>query len=194
MSNDAVTPPTGEDETGDDELVCQIRAARSAYRGRLLHVEELEVELPNGKLVRHETVRHPGAVGIVALDERSRVLLVRQYRTPLARVTLEIPAGKIDAGEQPEACARRELAEETGLSAREISPMASLAIAAGYSDEILHLYRATGLVPCVGAEADEDEFVATVWVALSELLAWVRSGRVQDSKTVIAALMLAVPC
>ena len=147
-----------------------------------------EVQLPNGHKTQHEVIRHPGAVCVIALDDQGRVLIVRQYRTALERVTIEVPAGKIDPGEDPEDAVRRELAEETGYAAGQIRRLASIAVAVGYSDEIIHLYMATDLTPG-SAHPDDDEFVVAEWVSIESLIDSVLDGRIEDSKTVIAALI-----
>ena len=173
---------------GDELLEETILDSETAFEGNFLQVDRVAIELPNGHLTTHEVVRHPGAVAIIALDEYGRVLLVRQYRTSLERVTVEVPAGKLEKGEDPLVCAQRELAEETGYVADQFRYLAPLAVAAGYSDEIIHLYLATGL-HAGAAHPDEDEFVAAEWVDLSVLVDSVLDGRIEDSKTVIAALI-----
>lgn len=173
------------DIPGIDEVILD---SRCAYDGSFLKVDSVDIELPNGKQAVHEVVRHPGAVGIVAVDGDGRILLVRQYRTALERVTLEIPAGKLEVGEDPLECARRELSEETGYTATDIEYLAPIAVAAGYSDEIVHLFMATGLVPGQ-AHPDSDEFVVSEWVPLDVLVDSVLDKRIEDSKTMIAALI-----
>lgn len=164
-----------------------IVSSDQAWRGSFLKVDDVTVEMPDGAVRHHEVVRHPGAVAIVALDEGNRILLVNQYRTALERVTVEIPAGKLEPGEDPMECARRELEEETGYTAGRISYLIPVATAIGYSDEIIHIFMATDLVAGV-AHPDEDEFVASQWMDLSELIDLVLDGRIEDSKTIIAAL------
>lgn len=164
-------------------------SATRAYDGRLLKVDEVEVEMPNGHLTTHEVIRHPGAVAIVALDTTGKVLLVRQYRTALGRVVVEIPAGKIDPGETPEEAVHRELEEETGCKCGEIRRLCSIAVAVGYSDEIIHIYMATDIEPGE-PDPDEDEFLITEWVEIESLIDSVLDGRIEDSKTVIAGLIL----
>lgn len=166
-----------------------IRSSNRAYEGRLLKVDEVEIELPNGHVTEHEVIRHPGAVAIVALDKAGNVLLVRQYRTALERVVVEVPAGKIDPGESPEDAVRRELSEETGYTCGEIRRLASIAVAVGYSDEIIHIYMATDIEPG-DAHPDEDEFLVSEWVEIDSFVDSVLDGRIEDSKTVIAGLIL----
>lgn len=162
---------------------------RRAFDGKLLKVDEVDVEFPNGNTSMHEVIRHPGAVAIVALDKNGRVLLVRQYRTALERVVVEIPAGKIDEGETPEEAVHRELSEETGYTCGEIRRLASIAVAVGYSDEIIHIYMAADVEPGE-AHPDEDEFIISEWVDIESFIESVLDGRIEDSKTVIAALIL----
>ena len=160
-----------------------------AYQGSFLQVDRVDLRVANGNPKVHEVVRHPGAVAVAALDELGRILLVRQYRTSLERVTVEIPAGKLERGEDPLDAIKRELSEETGYTAREIKYLMPIAVAAGYSDEIIHLYLATGL-QAGAAHPDDDEFVAAEWVDVDVLVDSVLDGRIEDSKTVIAAVVL----
>ena len=176
------------DVCDDPALDEHIIDSRRVFEGGFLKVDAVDLTVANGNPKVHEVVRHPGAVGIIALDEDGRVLLVRQYRTALERVTIEIPAGKLEPGEDPLESARRELEEETGYAAAELRYLAPIAVAAGYSDEILHLYMATGLT-AGQAHPDDDEFVASEWVDLDVLVVSVLDGRIEDSKTMIAALL-----
>ncbi len=119
-----------------------------------------QVELPNGRVTGRDLVRHPGAAAVVALTETGKIVLVRQYRTAIDRVTVEIPAGKLDPGEDPLDCAKRELLEETGFSAGRIQYLTTIATTPGFCDEVIHIYMATGLT-FSGANPDDDEFVET---------------------------------
>ncbi len=132
-------------------------------------------------------VEHPGAVAILALDEEERVVLVRQYRQPAAAVLMEIPAGKLDPGEDPLHCAQRELAEETGLQGNSWRPLGWFYLSPGFSDEKIYLYLAQGLskVPSP-VPADEEETVEMVKLPLSEALDMVVRNELKDAKTVIA--------
>ena len=177
-----------KDINGKDLLAERIHGATRVYSGGFISVDAVDVELPNGHRVIHDVVRHPGAVAIIALDKQGRVLIVHQYRTALERVTREIPAGKLDAGEDALECAKRELAEETGYKAGKMRYLTPIALAACYSDEIIHLFMATDLTPGY-ASPDEDEFVACEWVALDDLIDDVLDSKLEDSKTVIALLL-----
>lgn len=173
------------DDKGLEEQIVQ---SAEVWRGSFLTAELLKVVLPNGKVANREVIRHPGAVGVVALTEDGRIVLVRQYRTALERLTLEIPAGKLEAGEDAELCALRELQEETGITAGKIKYLTAVATGAGFCDEIIHLYMASDL-DFGEARPDEDEFVRTELMPLSELIDLVLDGKIEDSKTIIGALI-----
>ena len=111
-----------------------------AWKGKILDVHRLEDELPNGHRSARDIVRHPGAAAVVALTESGKIVLVRQYRTAIDRVTVEIPAGKLDPGEDPLDCAKRELHEETGFRAGRIRFLTSIVTSCGFCDEIIHIY------------------------------------------------------
>ena len=163
------------------------QSSKTVYRGRLLHVLEDEVRLPNGKSGRREYIRHPGAATMVAMPDSETVLLVRQFRYPLARHFIEIPAGKIDPGEEPLQTARRELREECGFEAREWRHLTTIHPCIGYADERIELYLALGLTD-VGHKRDEEEFIEVLPTKLSEALEWVKQGRITDEKTLIGLL------
>ena len=118
---------------------------RTIFDGKLIRVQLDEVELPDGRTSTREIVHHPGAVGVLAFTDEGKLVFVRQYRNPLGKTILEIPAGKLEPGEDPKACAFRELEEETGYRAEEMRPIVSLYTSPGFADEILHLYEARGL-------------------------------------------------
>jgi len=161
--------------------------SRTVYHGRLLHVLEDDVRLADGRTARREYVRHPGAVMIVPFLDSGTVVLVRQYRYPLARHFYEIPAGKIDRGERPLQAARRELREECGYTARNWRHLTTIHPCIGYSDERMELYLARGLAH-VGDAPDDGELLEVVTVRLAAALRWVRQGRITDEKTVIGLL------
>jgi len=172
----------------DDGLSEEILGSRVAWRGNFLRVDDMSVRLPNGRLAQRDVVRHPGAVAVIALTDEGKLVLVHQYRTALEQVTLEIPAGKLTPGEDPAAAAARELEEETGYRATRMAYLGPIAVAAGYSDEIIHIYMAMGL-QFVGARPDEDEFVHVDLVDLDEMVDRVLDGKVIDSKTVLGVLL-----
>ncbi len=176
------------DEADNDLLAETIVSSEPQYEGDFLTMDLVKVLLPDGKPATRDVIRHPGAVAIIALDGQGRILLVHQYRTALERVTVEVPAGKLEAGEDPVEAVRRELKEETGYIAGEVRYLVPIAVAVGYSDEIIHMCMATDLVASE-ASPDEDEYVAADWVELQTLVDSVLDGRIEDSKTVIAALI-----
>jgi len=162
-------------------------SSKTVYRGKLLHVLEDEVRLPNGRSARREYIRHPGAAVMVPLTDPETVVLVRQFRYPLARHFYELPAGKIDSGEEPLQTAKRELREECGYEAAEWRHMATIHPCIGYADERMEFYLARQLNH-VGHAPDEDEFLEKVTVGFAEALRWVRVGKITDQKTVIGLL------
>jgi len=162
---------------------------RLAYDGRLLKVREDTVRLPDGGSARREYVQHPGAAIIIPLLDPQTVLLERQFRYALGRHFYELPAGKIDPGEDALATAKRELIEECGYEAASWRHLATLHPCVGYSDERFELYLARELTH-VGHARDDGEFLEVVPLAVSEALAWVASGRITDIKAVTGLMWL----
>ncbi len=166
---------------------------KSIFEGRIVRVYLDKVRLSNGKEAEREVVLHRGAVGMVALDEEGHVFLVRQYRHATGKYLVEIPAGKLAEGEDPQDCARRELMEEVARDGDEWVRLAKFYTSPGFSDEVLHLYLVRKLRE-EEAEADEDEFLEIVRVPLQEALAMISRGEIEDSKTIcglaLAALFL----
>lgn len=161
--------------------------SREVYRGRILHVREDRVRLPNGKEGVREVVEHPGGVAILAIDSEDRVLLVRQYRYPFERVLTEIPAGKREPGEPPFITAQRELQEEVGVTADTWTELGTLIPSPGCYGETLYLYMAQDLH--FGAtRPDEDEFLEPLRVPLDEAVRQCMDGTLTDAKTVAAIL------
>lgn len=177
----------GDDDPRDAALAERPLSEDTTWTGRIFSVSRLHVKLPDGREAIRDVARHPGAVAIVALTDDGRICLVRQYRTALGRVTVEIPAGKLDPGEDPLHCANRELKEETGFVAKKMAYLTTIASSAGFSDELIHLYMATGL-EFDKSDPDTDEFINVDLVDLSELIDAVLDGRVEDAKTVVGAL------
>lgn len=166
-------------------------STRRVFDGRIINLRVDEVLTPGGTSAEREIVEHRGGAGIVAVDEDERILLVEQYRCPYDEITLEIPAGKIDENEKPELCAARELAEETGYTAKSIISFGKVYPSPGYTDEVIHLYLAEGLSEG-SAHPDEDEFLNLKRVALSEALEMIGNGTVRDAKTVIGIMRYAL--
>lgn len=178
----------GDDDPRDAGLAEHPLTEDVAWTGRIFNVNRLQVELPDGRRALRDVVRHPGAVAIVALTEEGRICLVRQYRTALGRVTVEIPAGKLAAGEDPLECANRELLEETGMVAEKMAFLTTIASSDGFCDELIHIYMATGLT-FAKSSPDDDEFINVDLVEVSELVDAVLDGRIEDAKTVVGALL-----
>ena len=162
---------------------------RQVYRGRVVDFGVEHVRLPNGLDVELEIVRHPGAAAVVAVDEQLRVVLIHQFRHAGGGFLWEIPAGVLHAGEEPVACAHRELAEEVGLAAGRLELLAAMLPTPGYSDERIHLFLGRELTS-VPMAREEDEVIQSVErIPLREALAMVRRGEIPDAKTALALLM-----
>ena len=160
-----------------------------AYDGRFLKVTRDRIRLPDGAETTREFIRHPGAVVILPLFEDGSVLLERQFRYPNDKIFTEYPAGKIDPGEDPLACAKRELQEETGYTAARWDFVCTIHNAIAYSDEHLDLFLARDLT-AGEAQLDEGEFLETFTATVPELLAMVQRGEITDVKTVIGTFWL----
>jgi ADP-ribose diphosphatase len=172
----------------DEHLVEQTISGEKVYGGVLLHVHRDAVRLPDGNVATREYIDHPGAVAIVPLLEGDTVLLERQFRYPHGRVMIEIPAGKIDPGEEPLETARRELREETGRVAASWRHLGTIHPLVAYSNERIELFLATGLAAGEGPALEAEEFLETFTLPLGEALEWVRDGRITDSKTTIGLM------
>lgn len=172
--------------TDDDGLTERCIDTEVVYRGGFLQLRRDRVALPDGSVTFREYIVHPGAVMIVPLLDDGRVVLERQYRYPLHRAMLEFPAGKLETGEDPLACAVRELREETGYQAAEWQHLGTIHNAIAYSDEHIELYLARGL--SAGERSlDDGEFLDVLTMPFDELLAAVGDGRITDVKTIIGA-------
>lgn len=159
-------------------------SSHNVYTGGLLHVYQDRVELPNGKTTSREYILHPGAVAVVPLLDSGEIILERQFRYPLGREMIELPAGKLDPGEEPLACGRRELLEETGYEAGSWRYLATIHPCIGYSNETMSLFLAENLT-FREHNRDGDEFLEVFHLPMNEALEWVRTGRITDVKTVI---------
>jgi ADP-ribose pyrophosphatase len=168
-------------------LIEKFYKRNTIFTGRAVGFRVDEVVLPNGKHATREYMDHPGAVAVIPFVDKDTIIMVRQYRHPVGRVTLEVPAGKLDKGEKPMACVKRELQEETGYRAAEIIKLNSFWPTPAFANEVIHIYSATNLVPAK-QNPDEDEFIDTVKVKYAQALKMVKNGKIKDSKTVIAIL------
>lgn len=161
------------------------------FSGHVVSLKVDEVELPNGQVGKREIINHPGAVAIIAITDEGKMIVVEQYRKALERSIVEIPAGKLERGEEPSVTARRELAEETGLDCKELVPIQSFATSPGFADEVIHLFVARGLFPCEQpAYLDDDEFLELLEVTVEEAEEMVQRGIIYDAKTAFAVLWL----
>ena len=184
-----VKPGHDKQETktmSDEHLTEQPIAQQELFKGDFLHAFRDTVRLPNGCLATREYIRHPGAVVVVPLLQdaqgQTRIVLERQYRHPVGQVMVELPAGKLNPGEDPLLCGQRELLEETGYQAREWARAGQMHLAIAYSTEVIHIHFARGLTQ--GArQLDEGEFLDVFTATPQELMAWCRDGKVTDAKT-----------
>ncbi|MFD1206428.1 MULTISPECIES: NUDIX hydrolase [Sporosarcina] len=162
---------------------------KSIYEGKIISLRVEDVELPDGKTAQRELVDHPGAVAIIAITDDEKILLVEQYRKALKRSLIEIPAGKIEKGENPDVTALRELEEETGYRAKQFSYLQSFATSPGFANEIIHLYIAKDLFKIEHpAKGDEDEFIHLMECTMAEADEMMADGRIFDAKTAFAIL------
>ena len=162
-------------------------SSETKFEGRVITVTLDRVELENGGTSTREVVRHHGGAGVAALNDEGEIYLVRQYRYALDRELIEIPAGKLEKGEDPLEAAKRELGEEAGLAAAEYRDLGYIIPSCGYCSEIIYLYAAKGLSP-VGQHLDADEFLSVFTLPLDKAAEMVLSGEITDSKTVAAVL------
>lgn len=170
-------------------------SSKRVYNGRVISLDVDEVRFPDGSIGSLEMVRHPGASAIVPVlgavdDPDPELVLIRQYRYAAEQYLYEIPAGRLDPGETPVVCASRELLEETGYRATEVTKLFTMYTTPGFTDEKIHLFMASGLVP--GEHKREaDEFMELVPTRLSRALSMIERGEIQDAKTALALLYTA---
>ena len=173
----------------DRHLTEHTLSREELLKGHFLHVVRETVRLPDGASATREYVLHPGAVAVVPLTDDGRIVLERQYRHPTGQVMIEIPAGKLDAGESALVCGQRELLEETGYSAREWAYAFTMYPTVAYSDEAIHIWFARGLTQGQ-AQLDQGEFLEVFTATPEEFLGWCRDGRIVDSKTLASAIWI----
>lgn len=173
-----------------DPLTETVLDTETIYDGKLVHLSRVTVRLPNGEQSFREIVRHPGAVAMVPLTAEGEVILVQQFRLASNRIMLEIPAGTLEPGEEPQVAAERELQEEIGYRPGRLTSLGGEFTAPGYTTEFIHLYLAEDLEAAPLA-VDDDEFLEIVTLPLDEALRRVESGTIQDGKTIAALLLTA---
>ena len=166
-------------------------SSEEKFSGKILRVTVDTVELENGKEAKREVVHHHGGSGVVPLTEDGEVYLVRQFRYAFGKELLEIPAGKLEPGEDPLTAAKRELTEECGLTADEFVDLQPIYPSVGYDNEVIYMYLATGLHESL-AQPDEDEFLDLVKLPLEEAINMVQKGEILDAKTVAALLKVKI--
>ena len=161
--------------------------SEKVFDGKVISLQVDEVELPNGKMGKREIVKHPGAVAIIALTDDGKMVVVEQYRKALEQSIIEIPAGKLEAGEAPEVTARRELEEETGYGCNKLTFLQAFYTSPGFADEIIHVFLARDLFVIENRAAlDEDEFVELQEITLAEAKEMISSQKILDAKTAFA--------
>jgi len=161
------------------------------FDGKMVKLRFDRVRLPNGRVATREVVEHPGAVAIVPVTAAGEVVLVRQYRYAVGKELLEIPAGKLGAGEDPSAAALRELEEETGYTAQTLHKLAAVYTTPGFTNELMHLYLAGNLI-LTKQHLDEDEFINVELFSPEQIRTFVSEGLIQDAKTFLGLLLAGV--
>ncbi|WP_410768288.1 NUDIX hydrolase [Fontibacillus sp. BL9] len=169
----------------NDQLNEKTISTEPVFSGKVISLQIDTVELPDGSRATREIIRHPGAVAVLAVKD-GRLLLVDQFRQAMGRCELEIPAGKLEKGEDPLEAAQRELQEETGYRCGKISLLHSFYTSPGFADEIIHLYLAEELTAGEMAP-DEDEFLEVIEASFEEVQQYIAEGRIADAKTILAA-------
>ncbi len=169
------------------DLEAEVLERRKIYDGRVVKLRVERVRLPNGKTTELEIIRHQGAAAVVPIDESGHVHLVRQYRHAIGEWILEVPAGKLEPGESPEECVRREVEEEVGMKAGRLDSLGSIRTTPGFTDEKIWLYLATELSPGLQA-LEDDEALEIRRMPLAGAITLVDRGEISDSKSVIALL------
>ena len=169
----------------------QLLGSETVYQGRAITLRRDDLRTPDGRTVKYDVIDHHGSVVLVPIDDQGRIYFVRQYRHAAEQEILELPAGTLEPGEAPEACAAREIREETGMAAENIKEIGSFYLAPGYSTEFMHVYLATGLSHNP-LEADADEFLQVETLTLAEAMKQIEGGHLPDAKS-LAALLLAKP-
>lgn len=175
----------------DEMLIEKKVSSEYIFDGRLLQVYRDTIELPNGKPATREYIKHQGAVAVVPVTDEGEIIAVRQYRYPVGKVTIEIPAGKLDKGEEPLDAAKRELSEETGVESADIEYIGGLYPSVAYTDEIIHMYVAKNL-KYGQMHTDADEFLEVVRIRIDDFVDMILKGEIMDSKTQAAVLKVAM--
>ena len=168
-----------------DHLYEKTTKTTSIFKGRVIDLQIEDVELPNGKMSTREVVKHPGAVAVIPITRAGKIVLVRQYRKALDKVIVEIPAGKLEKGENPLDSAKRELEEETGYKTEKLEFIISFYTSPGFADELIYLYVTDTLEKGI-SQTDDDEFLDVIEVTLEEAEQMVKDQTIHDAKTAFA--------
>lgn len=160
------------------------------YSGKIIDLYVEDVELPNKKTGKREIVKHPGAVAVLAVTDEGKILMVEQFRKPLEKTIIEIPAGKLEKGESPIECAKRELLEETGYSCKEMESIGSFYTSPGFADELIHLFFTDSLIKEGAQKTDEDEFLNVLEVSVDEARQLMKNEKIHDAKTAYGVMYM----
>jgi ADP-ribose pyrophosphatase len=160
---------------------------RTIFNGLVIDIEQMEVEIGQRGRHTYQIIRHPGGAGVLPVHDDGTISLIRQLRPAVAAVMLEIPAGRLGPSEPPEECARRELREETGITAAELIPLGTICSSPGVFDEVIHLFAASGISQGA-AQPEADEEIEVLRLPLAEALQMAADGRISDAKTLAALL------
>ena len=160
---------------------------KNIYMGKVVNLHVDEVVLCNGKMAKREIVEHSGAVAILPIINKDRIFLIRQFRKPIENELIELPAGKLEKGEDPEECAIRELEEEIGYKAGKLQKLTSIYTSPGFANEIIHIYLALDLIK-TKINRDEDEFMDILELSIDEAEKMIGDGRITDGKTIVGIL------
>lgn len=163
---------------------------KNIYKGKIIDVNVHTVELPNGRKSSREIVNHSGGVAIIAYKDKDTILLVEQFRKPIEKIILELPAGKIEKDEDIELCGIRELEEETGYKAKEFSYLGKIVTSPGFCNEYIYIYKAENLYKGKDNLGDEDEFINVREMKIEKIKEMIKSGEITDAKTISAFMFL----
>lgn len=163
---------------------------KKIYKGKIIDVNVHTVELPNGRKSSREIVNHSGGVAVIAYKDKDTILLVEQFRKPIEKIILELPAGKIEKDEDIELCGIRELEEETGYKAKEFSYLGKIVTSPGFCNEYIYIYRAESLYKGEDNLGDEDEFINVKEMKIEKIKEMIKSGEITDAKTISAFMFL----
>jgi ADP-ribose pyrophosphatase len=172
----------------ESHMSVRINSRLTLYEGRVFELSRENITLENGTTIDLDIIRHPGASAVVALPRKNTILMLEQYRHAVGGFIWEIPAGTLSSGETPLECAKRELIEETGFSGRGWEKLGEITPLPGYSDERIHIFLATGLVPA-RQNLDSDEVLRVHEMKLQTALDMIHNGAIQDSKTISGLIM-----